>query len=86
MNQIINMIIKLLMRKTISRGIDAGFRAATTRRKAQPRPAVDDYGNVNEPDESPRLTPEEKRQMRQRRQAKKAARQAAKVTRRMTRL
>ena len=32
MNQIINMVIKILMRKVVSKGIDAGFNKASSMR------------------------------------------------------
>jgi hypothetical protein len=50
MNQIINMFIRLVMRKVMSKGIDAGFSKAASmrgmgKRKQQPAGEIDDYGN-----------------------------------------
>ena len=49
MNQIINMVIKILMRKVVSKGIDAGFNKASSMRgggkQPQPQGEIDDYGN-----------------------------------------
>ena len=48
MNQVINMFMKLIMRKAMNKGIDAGFKGATgmaRRRNQKPQGAIDDYGN-----------------------------------------
>lgn len=49
MNQIINMVMKILMRKVVSKGIDAGFNKASSmrggRKQPQPRGDIDDYSN-----------------------------------------
>lgn len=49
MNQIINMVMKILMRKVVSKGIDAGFNKASSmrngRKQPQPQGEIDDYGN-----------------------------------------
>jgi hypothetical protein len=48
MNQIINMFMRLVMRKMMSKGIDAGFNKAASMgkgRKKQPQGQIDDYGN-----------------------------------------
>ena len=49
MNQIINMVMKMLMRKVASKGIDAGFNKASSmrggRKPQQPQGDIDDYGN-----------------------------------------
>ena len=50
MNQVINMFMKLIMRKAMNKGIDAGIKGASgmARRRGgggQPQGAIDDYGN-----------------------------------------
>lgn len=49
MNQIINMVMKMLMRKVVSKGLDAGFNKASSmrggRKQPQPQGEIDDYGN-----------------------------------------
>ena len=51
MNQVINMFMKLVMRKAMSKGIDAGMKGASglARRRGsrgqQPLGEIDDYGN-----------------------------------------
>ena len=49
MNQIINMVMKILMRKVVSKGLDAGFNKASSmrggRKQPQPQGEIDDYGN-----------------------------------------
>ena len=49
MNQIINMIMRILMRKMVSKGVDAGLKKASSMRGGpkpqQPQGAIDDYGN-----------------------------------------
>lgn len=49
MNQIINMVMRILMRKVVSKGIDAGFNKASSMRNggqnSQRRGEIDDYGN-----------------------------------------
>lgn len=48
MNQIINMIIRTVMRKLLNKGIDAGFNKAASMRSnkaQQPQGEIDDYGN-----------------------------------------
>ncbi len=49
MNQIINMVMRILMRKMVSKGIDAGFNKASSMRNGRQKPQrqgeIDDYGN-----------------------------------------
>jgi hypothetical protein len=72
MNQIINMFLKLIMRKVMSKGIDAGIKGATgmaRKRKRAPVGEIDDYGNpTGQQDTS------ERDRIRAERRAKRAAR------------
>ncbi|MEO0402537.1 MAG: hypothetical protein AAF214_09185 [Pseudomonadota bacterium] len=76
-NQIINMILKIVMRKAIGKGIDAGVNRATRGRKQQhqaaPHQIDDGYDDAAEPAQNTGPT---QAQIRQQRQAKRAARQA----------
>ncbi|KIN72851.1 hypothetical protein [Sulfitobacter guttiformis] len=50
MNQIINMFLRIIMRKVMSKGIDAGINKASSMRNGrkqqqQPKGEIDDYGN-----------------------------------------
>jgi hypothetical protein len=47
MNQIINMVMRMFMRKMVSKGIDAGFKKASSMRgkSTQPQGEIDDFGN-----------------------------------------
>ncbi|UWR24147.1 hypothetical protein K3756_07540 [Sulfitobacter sp. S190] len=67
MNQIINMVTRLFMRKLVSKGIDAGFNKASKMRKPKADGAPHD----------------ERRQRQAGRQGAKQAKQAMKVMRRV---
>ncbi|MBV2360753.1 hypothetical protein KUH32_13275 [Thalassococcus sp. CAU 1522] len=73
-NQIINMVVRLVMRKLISKGVDAGMNRAFRGGGGQ-QSAPDTDG----------LTPQERRQMRQNNKQMRQAKQAAKVAGRMNR-
>lgn len=48
MNQIINMIIRQVMRKLVNKGVEASFNKASSmgrNRQQQPQGEIDDYGN-----------------------------------------
>ena len=70
MNQIINMAMRIIMRRILGRGIDAGIKMAT-RRGGSERDQV--------------LAPEERERARMDKTTARKARQAAKLTRRMGR-
>ncbi len=70
MNQIITMVIRIIMRKVLGRGIDAGINMATRR-------------GGSEPDHN--LAPEDRASARMARKTARKARQAASLTRRMGR-
>jgi hypothetical protein len=72
MNQIINMFVRVVMRKIMSRNIDAGINMATRRRRG---------GGVEED-----MTPEEQKRARMDRKSARQARQAARTARRMGRM
>ncbi len=71
-NQIINMAMKMIMRKVMSRGIDAGMNMAS-KKSAQPQ------------EEEPNLTKEERARLQQSKDNSKRAKQAMKVTRKIGR-
>ena len=67
MNQIINMFLRLVMRKAMSKGIDAGFKGAAGMarkrggRGGQPQGEIDDYGNPTGQNGGQSATPERDR-------------------------
>jgi len=67
-NALINMVIRLVVRKFLSRGINAGM----------------DRMMGGKSQRKQKLTPEERVALQQQREGQKRARQAAKVTRRMS--
>ena len=72
MNQIINMFTRLVMRKLMSKGIDAGIKGATGMargRKKQPVGEIDDYGNPTQQADT-----SERDRIRAERRARRAAR------------
>lgn len=91
-NQIINMILKIFMRKAITKGVNMGISAASGARRPQSQAGnsmIAQDAPENAPQEKKPLTQEEKNQIRQARRARQAARQAKqamKVTRRVTRM
>ena len=72
-NQILNMAMRLFMRKVLSRGINAGMDLAARR------------GGGGDAAPSEPLTPEERQRAREAKQTAKRARQAAKLGRRIGR-
>ncbi len=92
-NQIANMVMKIFMRKAISKGMDMGFSAVSKQgggnRRAQQQQIHDDMDYDSEVPQKRQLTPEEKRQRQEVRRARRAARQAKqamKVSGRATRM
>lgn len=86
-NQIVNMVLRIIMRKAIGKGIDAGIKGATnvTRGRGQQRGAPsprqvpqDDFAPDFQNEGAP--TQDEIRRQRQAKRAARQARQAAKVT------
>jgi len=73
MNQILNMIVRIFMRKMISRGIDAGIRKASGGNRKAPGPAPQQSAAAPRPQEGG-LTRDE---VRAQRRARRAAREAA---------
>ena len=83
-NQLINMIIRVFTRKVIGKGMNAGFKMASSQMQARAPAPQNDPAPVQ-----PELTKEERQQRRQARKARQAARQvrlAAKQGRKVTRL
>ncbi|MEX0284520.1 MAG: hypothetical protein AB3N23_07895 [Paracoccaceae bacterium] len=96
-NQLINMVMRVFMRKMISRGIDKGFdmvaRKSPSRQVGRQGPfdaaPRQQYHDDAEGQPKRKKTPEEReriREIRQARRAAKQARQAMKVTNRVTRM
>ncbi len=83
MNQIINMVIRQVMRRLITKGVDVGFNQASKigkRRQNVPQGGIDDYGNAVD------VSPEENaRRDRAGRDQGKQARDALKNLRRLNR-
>lgn len=80
MNQILNMFMRLVMRKMMSKGIDAGFKGASgmaRRRKQQQQPMgeIDDYGNPTGRSGSAPKDTSERDRIRAERRARRASRQ-----------
>ncbi len=85
MNQIINMMIRLVMRKVLNKGIDAGFAHAGKMRgrKNADQPQIDDYGNPVQSRTAQQEIRAERRARREGKQQTRQAKQAMKVTRRL---
>jgi len=87
-NQIANMVMRLFMRKVISKGIDMGFNAVSKQGgKARGQGQVVAADGQAAPKRE--LTPEERQRQQEVREARRAARQAKqamKVTRRVGRM
>ena len=89
-NQIANMVMKIFMRKMISKGIDAGMGVVS--KKTAGNQTVENGGNGMLEQDTPQkrqLTPEERQRQKEVRKARRAARQAKqsmKVTKRVTRM
>ena len=83
MNQLINMIMRLFMRKMVSKGIDVGINKDSKmgRKKQQPMGEIDDYGNATHAQsEGP-----SREEVRQARQAKRKAREQRQAVRAISR-
>ncbi len=79
MNQIINMIMRLFVRKLVSKGIDAGFnKAASLRKPTQPQGEIDDHGNPVQTQADVRRTRQAKKQARHAKQSMKVMRRVSK--------
>ncbi|AXI46210.1 hypothetical protein C1J03_09355 [Sulfitobacter sp. SK012] len=88
MNQLINMITRLLMRKLVSKGIDAGFNKASQLGRGQEMPAgeIDDFGNPVKTQKQVRAERRARRQAQgQSGNGGQQAKQAMKVMRRTSR-
>ena len=75
MNQIINMVMRIIMRRVLSKGVDAGFKKASglrNGRKAPPQGRIDDYGNMRAQNGP---TPEQQRAQQEIRAARRARRE-----------
>ncbi len=79
MNQIINMIMRLFLRKLVSKGIDAGFnKAASLRKPTRQQGEIDDYGNPVQTQADVRRDRQAKKQARQAKQSMKVMRRVSK--------
>ena len=90
-NQILNMVMKIMMRKAISKGVDMGFNAVSKPkgRGQQAQMQHPDELDYDAPPQKKQLTPEQrkgKQEARRARRAARQARQAMKVTGRVTRM
>ncbi len=74
MNQIINMVMRIIMRRVLSKGVDAGFKKAGQFRNARkaPQGRIDDHGNIHD---RAGPTPEQKRAQQEVRAARRARRE-----------
>lgn len=77
LNTVINMFIRLVMRRTMNAGINKGIEMAGRRGKSPTN------GTAGAKTAGAKLSPEERAQARTSRDAAKRARQAAAITRRM---
>ena len=84
MNQIINMIIRQVMRKLVNKGVEASFNKASSmgrNRQQQPQGDIDDYGN---PVQNKPTQDEIRAARRARRQSGGQTKQAVKMVRRIS--
>lgn len=87
-NQIANMVMRIFMRKAISKGIDMGF-GAVSKQGGKARGQGHNVAADGQAAPKRQLTPEEKQRQQEARKARRAARQARqamKVTRRVGRM